>query len=358
MEKTKKKQVKDIANAPLDTSGLRPIGYPFDVEKDDSFAAEFERYIHAEAKHILEEEDNRSFEEGDRNAFAVTDWREEGPDAADMTMRANKFFVALNLSVARHMHNYLLQHNGKVKQWPDPESSLTLSYAKDGYQFRYNYFSGGYTDSHGKIFREKEPSYCSRYVYRKEIPNQFTARLERDFTEAHSNERFHEKENKALEEAKSVLEQAKAEDEKIAGAKMGMVLTGLLVVLAGLATAICRGLPIDLTAAAKTCTGFLSNLWTSLPKGLNILVCVLLAIPIYVLAIVLMFTGTIGSILHEFSLLGTGWAVGCYVLLWGAVLVAALLLGLPLVFKKNPLPAARKAYDGALDIYSHRLSES
>lgn len=78
MEQTDKKQSMDLANAPLDTNTQRPIGYPFDEKKDDSFAAEFERYVHKEANRIIQEEKDRSFEEDERNAFAVSSWGSEG----------------------------------------------------------------------------------------------------------------------------------------------------------------------------------------------------------------------------------------------------------------------------------------
>lgn len=90
---------------------------------------------------------------------------------------------------------------------------------------------------------------------------------------------------------------------------------------------------------------------------LNFIVCALLAIPLYALVIVLGFTHIVGTIIRDFALMGTGWAIGCYVLLWGAVLVAAIFLGLPLLFKKSPLPAAQKTYDDALAAYSQKKAE-
>lgn len=78
MEQTDKKQSMDIANAPLDTNTLRPIGYPFDEEKDDSFAAEFERYIHKEADRIIQEEKDRSFERGRAQRLCGVQLRRQG----------------------------------------------------------------------------------------------------------------------------------------------------------------------------------------------------------------------------------------------------------------------------------------
>lgn len=356
MEQTDKKQSMDIANAPLDTNTLRPIGYPFDEEKDDSFAAEFERYIHKEANRIIQEEKDRSFEEDERNAFAVSSWGDKGPSPDSMVRSANKFFEILHRHVAEHMQAYLLQHEGRVKQWPDPDTSMAFGFTKDGYKFRYHYFGGEYSVQNGKIVREEGDAYCSRYVYPKAIRDEHTRRLEREFSKAHDRSPFLEKEDRALKTARSALNTAKAKDEEL-GARVGLVLTGLLVLLAGLATAIGLGLPIDLLAAATFLTDFFKGVWTALPKVLNFIVCALLAIPLYALVIVLGFTHIVGTIIRDFALMGTGWAIGCYVLLWGAVLVAAIFLGLPLLFKKSPLPAAQKTYDDALAAYSQKKAE-
>lgn len=347
----------DLANAPLDTRTLRPIGYPFDEKKDDSFAAEFERYVHKEANRIIQEEKDRSFEEDERNAFAVSSWGDKGPSSDSMVWTANKFFEILHRHVAEHMQAYLLQHEGRVKQWPDPDTSLAFGFTKDGYKFRYHYFGGECSVQNGKIVREQEGSYFNRYVYPKAIRDEHTRRLEREFSKAHDRSLFLEKQDRALKTARSALNTAKAKDEELTGARAGLVLTGLLVLLAGLATAIGLGLPIDLLAAATVLTGFFKGVWTALPKVLNFIACALLAIPLYALVIVLGFTHILGAIIRDFALMGAGWAIGCYVLLWGAVLVAAIFLGLPLLFKKSPLPAAQKAYDNALAAYSQKKAE-
>lgn len=173
-----------------------------------------------------------------------------------MVWSANKFFEILHRHVAEHMQAYLLQHEGRVKQWPDPDTSLVLGFTKDGYKFRYHYFGGEYSVQNGKIVREEGGAYCSRYVYPKAIRDEHTRRLEREFSKAHDRSLFLEKEDRALKTARSALNTAKAKDEEL-GARVGLVLTGLLVLLAGLATAIGLGLPIDLLAAATVLTDFL-----------------------------------------------------------------------------------------------------
>lgn len=355
MEKDGKEQGSVATELVLDTSGLRPIGSSFNKESDDSFAAEFARFSRAESNRLLETYD-----------FSVKHSVYTDPSRLDMAMIANEFFDCLSESICSHMHEYLIQHEGRVKQWADPNIHTLYGFSNDEYPLQYNYFGKkiegkyfdeGYSLKRSSMFRPEGLVYKNHYRHPESTPNALAAKLDRGFQLNNKLSQFIRKEKSAREEASSILKKAEDAAKDTESAKVGLIITGPLLLLALLATAIGFGLPLDLATPADSCFAFLKGLWRSGPSGLSWIGCALLSVFAYPLVGIMGITGVIGFLIQDLFTLGIWWAVIFLAVLWGIVLVVLYFLGFFDLFYKNPVPAAQNRYNKACAAYDQKMQE-
>lgn len=330
----------------LDTSGLAPIAASHFAE-EDSFAAEYRRYAEIVVNEFLRKGIEEGEKEDGRNPFAAAAAFGEASSPENMVFAINKLFKAMNARISDHMTEYLIDHHGRVKQWALPNLGSTLSFERSNFEFEYDYFAGEYTVENGKITRAPGHTYKNHYWYFERDPHRLAKDLDAEFYAEHNNSFFVKLKEKDVQHARSELNSAKKKDEEITGAKASLILVAILAVLAGIATLRGLGLPVDVLPVANACTGFFFKMWNTLPVVLNFIVCVLLAIPLWLFVVALTVAQTAGTIILDISELGSMWPIGCIVVLWGAIFVAAALMGTYRIFQKSPLPAAQKAYEEA-----------
>lgn len=334
----KKKKKKEASEIVLDTSGLRPCASFSALRDEESFCGEYIRYSHTATRSIMEDDKKNR-----KPKFSV---ESDGNDQSAVKV-INAFYKELSGRICNHMHEYLLENGGKVTRWAVPEENWVFSFSKKGHEFCYDYFAAPYEFKRGRITRPANRVFHNYYHYVERDPDLLTKQLENKFHDEHDKSEFLKEENEALEIVRSELKEARDKNEVITGAKERLILVFAMVLLAGLATACGFGLPLDLPAAANALTGLFSKAWSSLPVVLNFIVCAVMAIPLYVVVIALGFTDGVGGILLAAGQFGSVWLNGSLAVLWGAVLVASLFLGVNCVFWKNPLPAVQKKYDEA-----------
>ena len=111
----------------LDTSGLRRSGRRFIPDTEESFAAEYYR-----AMQQLNEQ------------HRITVSEKDGPEG--VVAAVNETFDRMRRQLCRHMHQYLLDHDGKVGRWPDPRSAVSRVFEKlmPGTEFVFVYFDYPY----------------------------------------------------------------------------------------------------------------------------------------------------------------------------------------------------------------------
>lgn len=349
----KKKTAKNIAETELDTDDLLRFGRRFILESEDSFAAEYIRYAEKEADRIAKE----SSELDRKKAREIALYSGSNKSKLEVEVNTvNTYFRILSDHVSAHMHEYLLQKQGRVERWCESEVPWTSGFSK-GRQFQYDYFKNDFQIENGALVPNEGLVFRNRYHYPARDPNRLAKALEKEFHDRHDRSLFLQKEEQNVKNIRSDMNSAKKKDDEIGDAKAGLILVFVMVVIAGLATARGLGLPVDLTPAATACTGFFEKMWNTLPVVLNFIVCALLAIPLWLLVIVMMLTNTVGTILFEIAALGAVWRIACLVVLWGAVLVASLMLGVHRIFEKSPLPAAQAAYDAAQAALEEKKAE-
>lgn len=327
----------------LDTSDLKPICAPSECRGEDSFAAEFYRAVERESEHVLARWKDVEY----HNLISVKTPHGGRAAPADVANAVSNLFIEITEGVCQHMHKYLLEHDGRVTRWADPAAVGSFRLGGENYEFRYDYFGRVYEEKNGAVTRPAGRSYHNFYTYYADRSESAVKKLEDAFDEEHDRAHFLDGENAALKTADEALEKAKNRDEAVLNARAGLLLVLLLAVLVGLITLRGLGYPVDLEPAANALTGFLRKTWNTLPSVLNVIVCVPLAIPIYVCVIPMALVQSTGDFILSMAEFGMAWHIGPIVLLWGAVAVVAVLLQIHRAFWQYEEPAAQRAYDEA-----------